>query len=493
MHLHIRLEPSGAIVTVDIEGPERVVDVKRLVAEEWEDRVDEMEVWWEGLRCEDNNLVGSLGVMDGDTLEFKPNSIVKGKCALMQAGVEPSQEVLLQAIFEGETAMVEAICESAAVPITAKYLHAACESPNAPDTLALTSLIMPHVTDFFGDLHNGGYPHHTAIAVGSLQILQYYHDRHPEVTTKPDVDRVSPLAWACIHGHSDITSYLLANGIGDKVNAADRAGKTPLFHACEKKHFGCVEALLSGIGDEVNLEVKFYMNDFVTPLLVAAKNGSHPICKLLIEKGADVHAADGAWGTALHHAAKGGHVSVCRVLLDNGIAVDRKDASHATALHIAFQNNHGELAGMLVTEYGASTDAKLLGSDSTPLHCAAMLGCHDVVAAILSLTHPSKHPALVNAVDASRRTPLHIAISRNYTATTTTLLSVSPNLNLADKTGSTALHLATQAGDADLVKHLLFNNADPSARDAHGKTPLYYAMKGGHKGIEEIIMKLRRL
>ena len=55
-----------------------------------------------------------------------------------------------------------------------------------------------------------------------------------------------------------------------------------------------------------------------TPLLKHARKGNYDICKLLIEKGADVNAENYESATPLFAAADGGRVEVVKLLLENG-------------------------------------------------------------------------------------------------------------------------------------------------------------------------------
>ena len=55
-----------------------------------------------------------------------------------------------------------------------------------------------------------------------------------------------------------------------------------------------------------------------TPLFAHARKGNFDICKLLIEKGADVNAENYENATPLFAAADGGKVEVIKLLLENG-------------------------------------------------------------------------------------------------------------------------------------------------------------------------------
>lgn len=68
------------------------------------------------------------------------------------------------------------------------------------------------------------------------------------------------------------------------------------------------------------------------------------------------------------------------------------------------------------------------------------------------------------------------------------LCQIQPNINYKwKKSGFTALHLAVQQGDRDMVEILLQHGADTSIRDIHSQTAEDYAMSCGSEGIEKLL------
>ncbi len=58
----------------------------------------------------------------------------------------------------------------------------------------------------------------------------------------------------------------------------------------------------------------------MTPLQKAAQNGNLEVCRLLLEKGADVAARDDAGKTPLGYAIEGKHEAVALLLRERGAA-----------------------------------------------------------------------------------------------------------------------------------------------------------------------------
>uniref|UniRef100_A0A7N6AJ32 Ankyrin repeat domain 52 n=1 Tax=Anabas testudineus TaxID=64144 RepID=A0A7N6AJ32_ANATE len=84
-----------------------------------------------------------------------------------------------------------------------------------------------------------------------------------------------------------------------------------------------------------------------------------------------------------------------------------------------------------------------------------------------------------NARDKFWQTPLHVAAANRATRCAEALLTQLSNLNMADRTGRTALHHAAQR-HVDVVKLMLSRSADKSCKDKQGYTPLHAAAASGH-------------
>jgi len=79
------------------------------------------------------------------------------------------------------------------------------------------------------------------------------------------------------------------------------------------------------------------------------------IAELLIAKGADVHAVDGARQTALHWAAERGSSRAVPLLLAAGADVNARDEVGKTPLHLAAKEGQETIAELLVS---AGADVK---------------------------------------------------------------------------------------------------------------------------------------
>ena len=121
------------------------------------------------------------------------------------------------------------------------------------------------------------------------------------------------------------------------------------------------------------------------------------ICALLLFLSAD-----------LREAVRSGDIASTQVILSSGIFnPNTRDAMGATALHDAVWSGRVELVRLLL-DHGADPNIPHAEGLSTPLHYAAIKG-NAAIAAILI-----DHGADINAADRSGSTALHLAAARGY-------------------------------------------------------------------------------
>jgi ankyrin repeat protein len=142
----------------------------------------------------------------------------------------------------------------------------------------------------------------------------------------------SPLMSALYRGHHDIVELLIGSGAEIDVFAAAATGRVD-----DLRRAGTQET------------VGGYSYDGWTPLHLAAFFGRLDAARLLIERGADVHAVsrNGMTNTPLHAAAAGRHADVALLLLDHGANGSATDAGGYTPRQIALQNQLDEVVARI--------------------------------------------------------------------------------------------------------------------------------------------------
>lgn len=134
-----------------------------------------------------------------------------------------------------------------------------------------------------------------------------------------------------------------------------------------------------------------------------------------------------------------------------------------------------------------------LTDKTTVLHRAAKLNCPEVLKELIR--HEKKYiNVLINQVESSGMTPLHVASLAGNAPCVKILLSAGCNVSMRTTIEShndcTALHLASSKGHSKVVETLLEHSSGREViefKDSHGCTPLHFACQYGQR---ECIRKL---
>eukprot|EP01100_Stratorugosa_tubuloviscum_P012867 TRINITY_DN6237_c0_g1_i1.p1 TRINITY_DN6237_c0_g1~~TRINITY_DN6237_c0_g1_i1.p1 ORF type:complete len:145 (+),score=44.56 TRINITY_DN6237_c0_g1_i1:44-478(+) len=138
---------------------------------------------------------------------------------------------------------------------------------------------------------------------------------------------------------------MLLGKISNKIIEGDCLGVEELLN----REPGLIKKIIKEYDSYKEINIEY------TLLHTAAKCNQEKICKLLIEKGADMNATK--FNTAFHLAAELNLENICKLFLDKGMDVDIKTSADYTPLHFAVDKNCFEVCKLLI-ERGADINAK---------------------------------------------------------------------------------------------------------------------------------------
>lgn len=273
----------------------------------------------------------------------------------------------------------------------------------------------------------------------------------------PQSDGATALHWAVFWDDLEMADMLI--GAGANAKPANRDGVTPLALAAMNGSAVMIEKLLKA-GAAVNAPI---MANGETALMMASHNGNVNAIKMLLDHGANVNATEPLKGTtALMWAVEQEHPAAVQALITGGADVNAKSKTIVAAARRGPFTDDGEFGGPAGTMGGL-----------TPLVYAARQGD------LASARNLVDAGADVNQTTADGWTAMLVATHNKYNVLASYLLDKGADPNIANSKGWTPLYIATDnrnlefgtmpVRNADMdhldwIKKLLDAGANPNAR-----------------------------
>ncbi len=362
--------------------------------------------------------------------------------------------------------------------------------------------------------------------VGAPKVAELLIARHANVNAVEAFRGQTALMWAAATNHAEVVEVLVAHGANVNVRAKyedwarqmtsepraqfrHTGGLTALLYAARSGCLGCAVAMVKA-GADINQPNP----DGITPLINALDNKAFDMAMFLLDKGANPSAWDMTGRTPLYVAVD---MNSFKGTNNFGNPPDPRPPNKATAMDVVnrllkmgVDPNH-ELTRMRPNGFGRGRFSDYMLRGGTGPLMAATLG-YDPVAIKTLLAHGAEvdlpnvlphhaadgrrghdrflpkrhrpgwrhHPAAgdiqlhaITAIDllleGGANINARVTDNHNRTARLTAYVYNREN------EGKTALFAAAEFGWDKVVRHLLERGADPTLRDAAGKTALDYA------------------
>ena len=357
---------------------------------------------------------------------------------------------------------------------------------------------------------NGRTVLHIAVASNRLAVVQWLLENYPPPNTdllrhRPsilfratdvvkgiraqknlreasDAGGSKPLHIAAELDRGGMVKTLVAAGVD--LESKDNWGRTSFHRAIISKRRDSFDTLLRNGAQIAAVDAKS-----VSSLHLAAGAGQVDMIETLLAKGAKPWDFDADGNQPIHSAVYGGNIFAIEALVTQRTDLDRRTKSGQTLLHLACLKTDVGVATYLLTKLvdvnpwatptsgvlQALSQSKIKGSSLTPLHYACCT--RDFEMAVLLLDHD----ALINAPTPEGATALMMAVEAEDTNIVNLLLQRGAKVNAKiPGTLITALHLAARRGDLETVQQLCRKGADFNARTSstsHCKSPLEESLR----------------
>uniref|UniRef100_A0ABD2XEG4 Uncharacterized protein n=1 Tax=Trichogramma kaykai TaxID=54128 RepID=A0ABD2XEG4_9HYME len=337
-------------------------------------------------------------------------------------------------------------------------------------------------------------------------IKSGYKDK-PEVDKdgKPLLRRTTALHHAARYKYNEeIVGMLFKIYKKFEVNYTNELGLSHFHIACE---FGCDEVVKKflKLGQDPNCLVAKTGD---SPLHLALEREQKNVVELLLRNGANPNLANKIKLTPLQIICKGDcdDYNLVKMLFElskekfRPVQVNVQDMVGITPLLWALSRDRRKLVKLFLRNGANPNLTKMDGS--TSLHVIGQnSGDGELVKMLFALSKEKYHPMQIDAQDKWGRTPLHLALIWKNRKMFEFLLRRGASPNLANKDGSTPLHIICKRAhyhneDDDVLVELFFKIIDEKhelvqvdAQDELGNTPLHLALRCDNKKAAEMLLR----
>ncbi|KAI1099976.1 putative ankyrin repeat protein [Jackrogersella minutella] len=394
-------------------------------------------------------------------------------------------------------------CESVDVMWTANdgwgVLHAAF---NLPD-------MIPKILQKGAPI-DGYCPYGTALHMASRFGYQKSIEALFENDPKPDIEYAynddasfqdeigcTPLQLACVRSQPECVKVLLKLGANPKFRNKNGDDAVDILLRTETDSKDAQECLKLLLSRRYSILVDGSNDQGQTRLHSIREKTPISIVQLMVEAGAPLDARDQDGYTPLAIAISKGNNSVARYLIEQGVSVNVFGPKFGSILHLAITKGALDIIKLLVDsgadletvdpEYGESLLYTALGIDKTKSELEKIVRylVDEAKVPIDKLGGELAYP-IIRATDITRPN------FRPDNKILKFLIRRKAQLNVADKQGRRAVHLACIMPSDDWIKALVDAGAEIDVADKLGRKPIHFAAANRDSGCIDFLLDTDR-
>ncbi len=248
---------------------------------------------------------------------------------------------------------------------------------------------------------------------------------------------------------------------------------------------------------ELLLKEYFYIdlndNNGDTPLIVATRNcnakSQLEIIELLLKHKARIFCINKEGIGPAQLAIQNKSIKIVKLFIDAEIKLNESYTARNTMLNLAVKDGLTDIAELLLKS-GANANQDFGSFDKSPLHVAITKNYTKIVDLLV------KYQAELTTQDKDGNTPLHMAINLNKAlivninniSIVQILLKGGADLYLQNKAGDTPLHMALKSKQLQIAQMMLMRDVKLDLQNKDGDTALHIALKFGMKDIAQMML-----
>ncbi|KAL8841090.1 MAG: hypothetical protein Q9176_003431 [Flavoplaca citrina] len=299
----------------------------------------------------------------------------------------------------------------------------------------------------------------------------------------------TPLQLACVHGKYPVFERLMRCGADTTLQWGRRPFGTAMSAAACNGHYDMVKSLL-----QLEDSTAQSRSRILEAVYMAAIYGYLEILELLLNGNAFALSSRESdeekmkcLSNSLYEASSNGYFLIVKSLLDRGANIDHRSQCFAsTPLHGAVIGNHCEVATELIGRRANVAVCDELGYGS--IHMAALHGHMEIADCLIS--HGVDVDMEIDIGPEAGYRALDLAMIESHLDMVNLLLDQNAKVDaIIGPLGWRAIHRAALKGYVDIIQRLVQSGADVNTQDKNKRTPLLYAVDGGHYAAAELLLQ----